>query len=166
MLFTIMLSLYIPWDTTNFTVPNGIYANGETPRENDLVCAHRTLKFGTRVTFTNGQRSVTAVIKDRGPYGVVGGKQNKQLGYRQIRRDYYIDTTTLYGPHYRADFDCTPAVHRALGTSGLTRVGVFVDGKNAACRIRPTKYPRVGRPCVMPNIGNKNDHRRIARFTR
>ncbi len=33
-----------------------------------LIAAHKTLKFGTKVRFTYKGRSVTVPIEDRGPY--------------------------------------------------------------------------------------------------
>lgn len=45
-------------------------ASGELHDEGELMAAHRTLPFGTRVRVTNlaNDRSVVVVINDRGPY--------------------------------------------------------------------------------------------------
>lgn len=55
----------------------GFYGNtmagGGTLRPDSMVVAHRSLPFGTKVQFRFKGRSVTAVVKDRGPY--VGGRQ-------------------------------------------------------------------------------------------
>jgi rare lipoprotein A len=46
-------------------------ANGERFDERQLVAAHRTLPFGSRVRVTNVRngRSVSVRVVDRGPYG-------------------------------------------------------------------------------------------------
>ena len=46
-------------------------ASGETFNKNEMVCAHRTLPFGTRVRVTNKKngRSVVVRVIDRGPFG-------------------------------------------------------------------------------------------------
>ncbi|MEE9302607.1 MAG: hypothetical protein V3U84_02370 [Thiotrichaceae bacterium] len=129
MLFFVLISLYIPWDTSHWTVPNGIYANGDTPRKNDRVCAHRTLPFGTKIYFINfkNMKRSHCIVKDRGPYGACiqnkGSKDRRcSLGYR-----YIVDTTSLTGNHYRAEFDATPRVHKDLRTKGITRVLAVID---------------------------------------
>ena len=45
-------------------------ANGEIFNQNDLVAASPTLPFGTKVKITNisNSKSITVIIKDRGPY--------------------------------------------------------------------------------------------------
>lgn len=49
-------------------------ANGERYDQNAATCAHRTLRFGTRVRVTNLRNGRTAVcrVNDRGPF--VGGR--------------------------------------------------------------------------------------------
>lgn len=47
-------------------------ANGERLDATSLTFAHRSLAFGTRVTFRYGGREVTAYCNDRGPF--VGGR--------------------------------------------------------------------------------------------
>ncbi len=45
-------------------------ASGEVFNMNDLTCAHKTLKFGTKVEFTNPKNGKTIIVKvnDRGPF--------------------------------------------------------------------------------------------------
>lgn len=43
-------------------------ASGERYRGNDMVAAHRSLPFGTRVKVSHGSRSVVVRIVDRGPF--------------------------------------------------------------------------------------------------
>ena len=45
-------------------------ANGEKHDKNKLICAHRTLPFGTVIKVTNksNNKSVNVVVTDRGPY--------------------------------------------------------------------------------------------------
>lgn len=47
-------------------------ANGERFDPNGLTFAHRSMPFGTRVTFCHGGRCVTARCNDRGPF--IGGR--------------------------------------------------------------------------------------------
>lgn len=46
-------------------------ASGETFNKNAMVCAHRTLPFGTRVRVTNKKNGKSVVVRviDRGPFG-------------------------------------------------------------------------------------------------
>ena len=48
-----------------------VTASGERFHPDGISVAHRTLPFGTRVTFTNPRngRSVSATVNDRGPFG-------------------------------------------------------------------------------------------------
>lgn len=48
-----------------------VTASGARFNPNGISVAHRSLPFGTQVTFTNPKngRSVTAVVNDRGPFG-------------------------------------------------------------------------------------------------
>lgn len=54
----------------------GFYGNtmagGGKLRRDSMVVAHRSLKFGTRIEFTYKGRTVTAVVRDRGPF--IGGR--------------------------------------------------------------------------------------------
>lgn len=45
-------------------------ASGEVFDMNAMTCAHKTLKFGTKVKFTNPRngKSVVAKVNDRGPF--------------------------------------------------------------------------------------------------
>lgn len=71
-------------------------ANGERMNPGALTAAHKTLRFGTRVTVTNNRtgRSVVVRINDRGPF--IRGRI----------------------------IDLTPAGARALGFGGLTMVTI------------------------------------------
>lgn len=46
-------------------------ASGERYHRDSLVCAHRTLPFGTRLRVVNKRngKEVVVVVKDRGPFG-------------------------------------------------------------------------------------------------
>ncbi len=46
-------------------------ASGETFNKNAMVCAHRTLPFGTQVRVTNKKNGKSVVVRviDRGPFG-------------------------------------------------------------------------------------------------
>lgn len=46
-------------------------ASGETFNKDAMVCAHRTLPFGTRVKVTNKKNGKSVVVRviDRGPFG-------------------------------------------------------------------------------------------------
>lgn len=51
------------------TVDNGTgTASGHPLRNSELVCAHKTLPFGTRIAITRGSHKVIVVVIDRGPY--------------------------------------------------------------------------------------------------
>lgn len=71
-------------------------AGGGRLQRNSMVVAHKTLPFGTRVMVSYRGRSVTAVVRDRGPY--VRGRE----------------------------FDLGPGVAKALGFQGVHRVGIKV----------------------------------------
>jgi rare lipoprotein A (peptidoglycan hydrolase) len=43
-------------------------AGGGVLKSNSVVVAHRTLRFGTRVQFAYGGKTVIAVVRDRGPF--------------------------------------------------------------------------------------------------
>ena len=43
-------------------------ASGEVYRPTELVAAHRTLPFGTRLWVSDGRRMVIVTVQDRGPY--------------------------------------------------------------------------------------------------
>ena len=43
-------------------------ASGQIFNCNAMTCAHRTLKFGTRVKITVGKRSAICTVNDRGPF--------------------------------------------------------------------------------------------------
>ncbi len=45
-------------------------ASGDVFDMNDMTCAHKTLKFGTKVEFTNPKngKSIIVTVNDRGPY--------------------------------------------------------------------------------------------------
>jgi rare lipoprotein A len=75
-------------------------ASGRTVSPGDLVAAHRSLPFGTRVAVENlsNRRTVTVVIVDRGPF--IRGRI----------------------------IDLSPAAARALGFSGLAKVRIRVVG--------------------------------------
>lgn len=55
----------------SFYYTGKVTASGARFNPNGVSTAHRSLPFGTRVTFTNPRngRSVNAVVNDRGPFG-------------------------------------------------------------------------------------------------
>lgn len=64
-------------------------ANGTVLRPDSMICAHRSLPFGTRVQFWFNGRVVTATVADRGPYGVsrefdLGPGTAKALGFSGV----------------------------------------------------------------------------------
>ncbi len=81
----------------------GFYGNtmagGGTLQPDSMVCAHRSLPFGTKISFKYNGRSVTAVVQDRGPY--VSGRT----------------------------FDLGPGTAKALGFGGVGDVQYRVIGK-------------------------------------
>jgi rare lipoprotein A len=81
-----------------YSYPNGKTASGERMRPSQLIAAHRTLPFGTRVRVTNKRngREVVVRIIDRGPF--IRGRV----------------------------IDLSPAAAHALGFSGLAPVNLAV----------------------------------------
>ncbi len=62
-----------PWRTARVSwYGPGFYGNtmagGGKLRRDSMVVAHRSMKFGTRIAFSYKGRTVTAVVRDRGPY--------------------------------------------------------------------------------------------------
>lgn len=58
-------------------------ASGEIYRPTELVAAHRTLPFGTRLRVSDGWRSVVVTVRDRGPYdGEVDLLVSREAGRR------------------------------------------------------------------------------------
>jgi len=55
------------------TADNGTgTASGRPLNDQELTCAHPSLKFGTRLAVTRGSRKVIVIVTDRGPY--TGGR--------------------------------------------------------------------------------------------
>lgn len=81
----------------------GFYGNtmagGGKLQKNSMVVAHRSMPFGTKIVFKYKGRSVTAVVKDRGPY--VSGRE----------------------------FDLGPGTAKALGFSGVGTVEYKIIGR-------------------------------------
>lgn len=85
-----LASMYLPWDISSKYVPYGRYpyAWNNKPTRNDLVCAHRTLPFGTVLKLTYKDKTSICAIEDRGPFGAcvptVSDKKGKRcpLGYK------------------------------------------------------------------------------------
>ena len=74
-------------------------AGGGTLERDSMVVAHRSMPFGTRIMFSYKGKSVTAVVRDRGPYA--GGRT----------------------------FDLGPGTAKALGFSGVGTVRYRVLGR-------------------------------------
>ena len=47
-------------------------SSGRPLNDNELTCAHPSLKFGTRLAVTKGSRKIIVIVTDRGPY--TGGR--------------------------------------------------------------------------------------------
>ena len=90
------LSGYRPAMVSRYDLYGGALACGGTLGYDSLVVAHRTLPCGTRVRIHYGNRTVTATVRDRGPF--VGDRE----------------------------FDLAGAVARRLGFGGVGTVWVSV----------------------------------------
>ena len=82
----------------------GFYGNtmagGGRLQRNSMVVAHKRLPFGTKIQFSRGGKTVTAVVQDRGPY--VSGRT----------------------------FDLGPGTAKALGFGGVGTVRYRILGKS------------------------------------
>jgi rare lipoprotein A (peptidoglycan hydrolase) len=56
-------------------------ANGKIYDQNQILVAHRTLPLGLRVKITNlnNNKSLEALILDRGPYTIINGKYDREV---------------------------------------------------------------------------------------
>lgn len=121
-------SQYRPWRKSRL-VPNARYAGrwNTKPTPDDLVCAHRTLPFGTYLRLRWRDRVGVCVVLDRGPYGFCKKLKTTHRPSRQCPAGFrYIITIRgrqLRG-FYRGLIDATPAVHRMLGSAGWVRVRI------------------------------------------
>lgn len=121
---------YTPWRKGPF-VPYGRYPGNwrVKPTPKDLVCAHRTLPFGTllRLRANRTNRTGFCVVLDRGPYGfctrATPGKRYPgcRVGYRYIIKKRIRERRQGY---YRGIVDATLGVHRLMGTRGWVMVTV------------------------------------------
>ena len=120
-------SLYRPW-RKGPTVPYARYPGNwkVKPTRKDIVCAHRTIPFGTRLRLSWKRGSAVCVVLDRGPYGFCEwtgwGRPSAHCPWG------YKYTVTARGKrargYYRGVIDATPAVHRMMRSSGWVRVRV------------------------------------------
>lgn len=124
-------SAYKPWRKSRY-VPNARYAGRwrVKPTAQDLVCAHRTLPFGTilRLQLVSSRRVAVCVVLDRGPYGFCEEREDKTKRYsRQCPVGHrYVVAVRRNNRRgwYRGIIDATPAVHRMMGVRGWVRVTV------------------------------------------
>jgi rare lipoprotein A len=56
-------------------------ANGEVYDQNKILVAHRTFPLGLKVRITNleNERSIVALVLDRGPYTIINGKYDREV---------------------------------------------------------------------------------------
>jgi len=128
-----VVSYYIPW-RKSATVPNARYAGmwSRKPTPKDLVCAHRTLPFGSvLVIYPVGRPTQFEVcsVFDRGPYGAcVPAKGTRRTSQCAAGKRYAVIVRgPLYGGKYRGEADVTPSVYHGLGRSrGLLRGTVLL----------------------------------------
>jgi len=121
-------SMYQPWKRS-WSVPYATYPGNLNvpPSPMDLVCAHRTLPFGSLLRISReGAPPAFCRVLDRGPYGFCratgdGKKWSRQCkaGYR-----YMVARKSRTDGYYRGILDATPAVHQLIGSPGFTRVKV------------------------------------------
>jgi len=131
-------SLYRPWKKSRW-VPYARYPGnwGVKPTPQDLVCAHRTLPFGTilRLTTSKGSPPAVCVVLDRGPFGYCLRKQGSGVKYSpQCPRGYQyvvaaggkatVRKWEKKDGFYRGIIDATPAVHKLMRSKGWTVVRV------------------------------------------
>lgn len=88
------------------------------PTDDDLVCAHRSLPFGTLLKITSKDQVAVCVVLDRGPYGYC----EYELGASDLKcrsnHRYTVTTRKSKPGRYRGELDATPAVHKMLGSRG------------------------------------------------
>lgn len=132
-----VVSMYRPWKKGRW-VPNARYPGrwSAIPTKHDLVCAHRTLPFGTVLILTRDNAPPgVCVVLDRGPFGYclkVKGSRTKLSRNCPVGHKY---TVAVGNPaavrrwekrdgFYRGVVDATPAVHRLMRSDGWTKVKV------------------------------------------
>jgi hypothetical protein len=130
-----LVSQYYAWRKSP-TVPYARYAGAwsRKPTPRDLVCAHRTLRFGTLLRITRGRGRVSfCIVLDRGPFGACVPAEHKGVKVPQCKAGYryrvIVRRPMPAGGFYRGEIDATPAVHRLMGSKGwiwakIERVGV------------------------------------------
>lgn len=132
-------SMYRPWQVSA-TVPYGRYPGAwrTKPTPDDLVCAHRTIRFGTylRLTNTKTNRQAVCVVLDRGPWGAcVRSKGAVQLSKCKRGFKYKVARRKPRHGYWRGIIDATPAVHDMMQSKGWTFVRVERLGVPASRRV-------------------------------
>jgi len=120
-----LASMYRPWEKSK-TVPYARYAGAwnTLPTSLDLVCAHRSLPFGTVLRISYKNRVSYCAVFDRGPYGYCepSTRRSKQVGCPKGYR--YKVTVKGKNGWYRGMIDATPSVFYLLRSQGWVTVNV------------------------------------------
>lgn len=113
---------YRPWRKSKF-VPYARYPGkwSVKPTPRDLVCAHRTLAFGSILRLHHKGRVGYCVVLDRGPYGFCEhmGDRKKRPGCKRGHR-YFIKKRVRERRrgYYRGIIDASIAVHQMMDSRG------------------------------------------------
>lgn len=131
-----LVSQYYAWRKSS-TVPYARYAGAwrQKPTPRDLVCAHRTLRFGTILRIDRGRKRVSyCIVLDRGPYGACVPAEHKEVKVPQCKAGYRYRVIVRRrnmpdGGYYRGELDATPAVHKLMKSNGwiwakIEKVGI------------------------------------------
>jgi len=127
------VSLYRPWKKSKY-VPYAKYpANRKIkPSKDDLVCAHRTLPFGTVLVLTRvtkRKQKAYCIVLDRGPYGAcqISGDRNYKSPQCPKGYKYLVANKGLpLDAYFRGILDATPAVHKMMQSTGWVKANVSV----------------------------------------
>lgn len=106
-------------------------APGHRPTPTMRVCAHRSMRCGTRLVLQSvktGRVTICAVM-DRGPFGRLDANGVWFNGAKHPERE----------GTWRGILDTTPAIYRELGVRGITELRVWVMS-------RPARAVKVRRP--------------------
>lgn len=110
------------------TVPYARYPGrwNVKPTSADLVCAHRSIAFGTILRLRSGKAVGYCTVLDRGPFGFCEKQPHKRKISKQCPQGYRYVVNVRKRKHgwYRGVLDATPAVHKLLGSTGWIRVSV------------------------------------------
>lgn len=103
-------------------------ASGERHNNDSLICAHRTLPFGTRIKVKNlaNGNEVVVRVTDRGPFGKglvldLSQEAARQLGFLRQGTTRVEYTVLGPGPIYKSAATAAP---RAKGSAGKRKTSV------------------------------------------